>query len=163
MSSEPDLSRRTVIRELALVAAVAVVAPQAMLAQTKPGNTAVVYKDPSCGCCSKWIDHLKAAGYAVTVHDTADMTEVKRAMGVPSALESCHTARIGRLTVEGHVPADLITKLLAEPATARGFTARGLAVPGMPMGSPGMEGARKDAYDVLLFDASGKTRVYASR
>lgn len=89
-----------------------------------------------------------------------DMNTVKRSFGVPVALESCHTARIGRYTIEGHVPADLISRLVKENVA----TARGLAVPGMPVGSPGMEmGNQKDRYDVILFDATGKTRVYASR
>ena len=86
------------------------------------------------------------------------MTTIKRSFGVPAALESCHTARIGKYTIEGHVPADLITRLLAEQPTGRGLT-----VPGMPFSAPGMDGTPKQAYDVLLFDAAGKTRVYASR
>jgi hypothetical protein len=118
----------------------------------------VVYKDPNCGCCTDWVKHVRAAGFVVTVHDMTDMVTVKRNLGVPAALESCHTARIGNYSIEGHVPADLITRLLKEQPA--GF---GLAVPGMPMGSPGMEGDRKDRYDVLLFDRAGKTRVYASR
>ncbi len=118
-----------------------------------------VYKDPNCGCCTEWVSHVRKAGFVVTVRDTADMSSVKASFGVPSALESCHTARVGAYAIEGHVPADLIQKLLREQPVARG-----LAVPGMPMGSPGMEqGAQKDAYDVVLFDKAGKTRVYASR
>lgn len=118
-----------------------------------------VYKDPNCGCCSQWVDHVKKAGFTVTVRDTADMDSVKASFGVPNALASCHTARVGNYAIEGHVPADLIVKLLKEQPAGRG-----LAVPGMPVGSPGMEmGSRKDAYDVLLFDKAGKTRVYASR
>lgn len=122
-------------------------------------RTMTVYKDPNCGCCTQWVDHMKKAGFTVTVRDTADMATVKASMGVPSALESCHTARVGTYSIEGHVPADVIIKLLKEQPVARG-----LAVPGMPVGSPGMEmGARKDAYDIILFDKAGKTRVYASR
>ncbi|HEY0930536.1 MAG TPA: DUF411 domain-containing protein [Gemmatimonas sp.] len=118
-----------------------------------------VYKDPNCGCCSQWVDHVKKAGFTVTVRDSDDMPGVKASFGVPSALHSCHTARVGSYAIEGHVPADLIVKLLKEQPAGRG-----LAVPGMPVGSPGMEmGSRKDAYDVLLFDKAGKTRVYASR
>ena len=118
-----------------------------------------VYKDPNCGCCTEWVGHVRKAGFVVTVRDTADMASVKASFGVPSALESCHTARVGAYAIEGHVPADLIQKLLREQPVARG-----LAVPGMPMGSPGMEqGSQKDAYDVVLFDKAGKTRVYASR
>ncbi len=118
-----------------------------------------VYKDPNCGCCAEWVSHVRKAGFVVTVRDTADMAAVKASFGVPSALESCHTARVGTYAIEGHVPADVIQKLLREQPTARG-----LAVPGMPMGSPGMEqGSQKDAFDVLLFDKAGKTRIFASR
>lgn len=120
----------------------------------------VVYKDPNCGCCTEWVKHVRAAGFTVKVNDLTDMATVKRSFGVPANLESCHTARIGRYTIEGHVPADLIARLLKEqPASARG-----LAAPGMPVGSPGMEmGNQKDKYDVILFETTGKTRVYASR
>ena len=119
-----------------------------------------VYKDPNCGCCTEWVAHVRKAGFVVTVRDTADMASVKSSFGVPSSLESCHTARVGAYAIEGHVPADVIQKLLREQPAA----ARGLAVPGMPMGSPGMDqGSQKDAYDVVLFDKAGKTRVYASR
>ena len=118
-----------------------------------------VYKDPNCGCCTEWVSHVRKAGFVVTVRDTADMSAVKASFGVPAALESCHTARVGSYAIEGHVPADLIQRLLREQPVARG-----LAVPGMPMGSPGMEqGAQKDAYDVVLFDKAGKTRIFASR
>jgi hypothetical protein len=118
----------------------------------------VIYKDPNCGCCKEWVKHVRGAGFIPTVHDTADMQPVKASMGVPSDLESCHTARVGGYTIEGHVPADVIEKLLREKPVALG-----LAVPGMPMGSPGMDGPRKDKYDVMLFEKSGKSRVYASR
>ncbi len=118
-----------------------------------------VYKDPNCGCCKEWVKHVSAAGFTATVHDTADMDAVKRAMGVPEGLASCHTARVGTYIIEGHVPADLIERLLTDAPVARG-----LAVPGMPMGSPGMEmGGRKDKFDVMLFDKTGKSRVFASR
>lgn len=117
-----------------------------------------VYKDPNCGCCKAWVKHIQAAGFVATVRDTTDMTTVKASMGVPKALESCHTARIGSYVVEGHVPADVLVKLLqAKPL------ALGLAVPGMPMGSPGMEGGTADKYDIMLFDKTGKARVFASR
>ncbi|MCC6243612.1 MAG: DUF411 domain-containing protein [Gemmatimonadaceae bacterium] len=131
-------------------------------AQSRPAaaeKAITVYKDPNCGCCTEWVKHLRQAGFVPTVRDMTDMVTVKTSFGVPSALESCHTARIGRYTIEGHVPADLIARLLKEQPVARG-----LAVPGMPVGSPGMEmGNQRDRYDVLLFDATGKTRVYASR
>ncbi len=134
-------------------------APAAKLANSAADRAITIYKDPNCGCCAEWVKHLGKAGFVATVRDMTDMVTVKRSFGVPVALESCHTARIGRYTIEGHVPADLIIRLVAEQSPARG-----LAVPGMPVGSPGMEmGGQKDTYDVLAFDASGKTRVYASR
>ncbi len=119
---------------------------------------ATVYKDAGCGCCRAWITHLERNGFEVTAHDVTTMGQIKASLGVPSALQSCHTAVVAGYVVEGHVPADLVQRLLRErPKVA------GLAVPGMPMGSPGMEGARKDPYDVLAFDAKGKTSVYAKR
>lgn len=119
-----------------------------------------VYKDAGCGCCKEWVKHLEKAGFPVKSHDTSDMESVKSSFGVPSALGSCHTARVGTYVIEGHVPADLIVKLLAEkPANARG-----LAVPGMPNRAPGMQQpGPQPPYDVLLFDKTGKTRVYATR
>lgn len=104
--------------------------------------------------------HLQDEGFRVTTKGVADLTEVKRTAGVPRALEACHTAIVDGYVIEGHVPADLIRKLLKE----RPEGVAGLAVPGMPSGSPGMEqGARKDPYDVLTFDRQGNTSVYARR
>ena len=117
-----------------------------------------VYKSPSCGCCAKWVAHAKAAGFAVTVKDTDDVEAVKREIGVPSALWSCHTALVGGYAIEGHVPADVMRRLLAEKPKGMG-----LAVPGMPVGSPGMEGSPKERYDVVLFERTGATKVFASR
>ena len=118
----------------------------------------VVYKTPTCGCCKAWVDHLRANGFDVVERDSADLAPVKVAHGVPGALESCHTAVVDGYVIEGHVPADLVAKLLAErPEVA------GLAVPGMPAGSPGMEGPYKEAYDVLAFQKDGRTTVYARR
>lgn len=119
--------------------------------------TITVYKDPSCGCCKSWIEHLIKHGYRVDTRDTPNMTEIKRTLGVPEAMTSCHTAIVNGYLVEGHVPAADIDQLLAKkPRIA------GLAVPGMPMGSPGMEGPRSQAYKVLAFDKTGKTSVFAS-
>ena len=117
-----------------------------------------MYKDPSCGCCTKWIDHLRAHGFAVTARDMDDMDEVKATFGVPGKLQSCHTATLGSYVVEGHVPADVIQKMLKERPRILG-----LAVPGMPVGSPGMEGGRAQHYDVVAFERNGKTSVYAKR
>jgi hypothetical protein len=117
-----------------------------------------VYKSPTCGCCAKWVEHVKKAGFAVTVKDVSNVGEVKLANGVPADLASCHTALVAGYVVEGHVPADVMQKLLKEkPAVA------GIAVAGMPMGSPGMEGNYSDRYNIVAFEKSGKQRVYASR
>jgi hypothetical protein len=121
------------------------------------GPTITVYKDASCGCCKSWIEHLIKHGYRVDAKDSDDMTEIKRSLGVPEALTSCHTAVVNGYLIEGHVPAADIARLLkTKPKVA------GLAVPGMPMGSPGMEGPRTQKYDVLSFDKAGKTKVFAS-
>lgn len=115
----------------------------------------VVYKSSTCGCCSAWIDHLKENGFTVEAHDRQDMGAVKDEHGVPARLRSCHTARVGDYVIEGHVPAREITRLLKErPAI------KGLSVGGMPMGSPGMEGPRKDPYDVTAFEEDGDTSVF---
>jgi hypothetical protein len=117
-----------------------------------------VYKSPTCGCCAKWVEHVKKAGFAVTVKDMPNVGKIKFARGVPAELASCHTAVVGDYVVEGHVPADVVQKLLKEkPAVV------GIAVAGMPMGSPGMEGDRVDHYNIVAFEKGGKQRVYASR
>lgn len=118
-------------------------------------ETIEVWKDPGCGCCVGWVDHLKAAGFKVRTHDVNDVNAARAANGVPQALGACHTARIGGYSIEGHVPASEIKRLLQEKPKAAG-----LAVPGMPLGSPGMEADRSHAYDVLLFNAEGRTSVY---
>ena len=132
------------------------------LAMLLPGKALaadiLVYKSPTCGCCSAWIDHPKANGFEVEAQDHADMNPVKAVIGVPRHLQSCHTAVVDGYVVEGHVPADLISRMLTEKPDIKG-----LAVPGMPMGSPGMEGPRKDVYDVLTFDGEGRTSIYATR
>ena len=120
----------------------------------------VVYKSPTCGCCGAWVKHVRAAGYEVETIDVDDVTPYKKKYGVPLELSSCHTGVIDGYAIEGHVPADLIGRLLREKPK----NAKALAVPGMPMGSPGMEvGGRKDAYDVLLIDNKGNSSVYAKR
>ena len=118
-----------------------------------------VYKTPTCGCCAKWVEHMKVAGFSPEVHDMPDVSPVKAKVGLPRALQSCHTALVGGYVIEGHVPADLVQRLLKEkPKVA------GIAVPGMPVGSPGMEmGDRKDPYDVIAFAKDGSTSVYAKR
>ncbi|HEX5577324.1 MAG TPA: DUF411 domain-containing protein [Gemmatimonadaceae bacterium] len=133
-------------------------AAPAQVASSSDPNTVKVYKDPNCGCCSKWVDHMRANGFTVETMDLPDLTMVKERYAIGQSLRSCHTAVIGDYAFEGHVPADVIKKFLEEkPSVA------GLAVPGMPSGSPGMEGATKDKYDVLTFDRAGRTTVYAQR
>lgn len=114
----------------------------------------LVTKDPNCGCCGGWVEHMQAAGFHVEVITSSNVDQVKLRLGVPDELASCHTAEVSGYVVEGHVPADAVKRLLAEKPQARG-----LAVPGMPMGSPGMEVAGKapDSYEVVLFGASGRT------
>lgn len=130
-------------------------APTTVAATGAP--TLVVYKTPTCGCCKGWVKAMETAGFKVEVHDLDDLAQIKHAAGVPDELQACHTARIGGYVVEGHVPPEDIRRLLAErPDIA------GIATPGMPMGSPGMEAAYKDRYDVVTFGGSGRSTVFAS-
>jgi hypothetical protein len=115
-----------------------------------------VYKSPTCGCCKEWVKHLQANGFSVTAKDVPDVAPYKDAHGVPPTLASCHTAKVAGYVIEGHVPAADIQRLLKERPKVRG-----LAVPGMPVGSPGMEGLFTQRYDVLTFDQDGRTAVYA--
>jgi hypothetical protein len=119
--------------------------------------TITVYKDPNCGCCKNWIAYLAKHGYTVVAKDTPDMTEIKHSLGVPNALTACHTAVVNGYLIEGHVSAEDIDRLLAQKPTIAG-----IAVPGMPMSSPGMDGPRTQGYQVLSFDKTGKTKVFAS-
>ncbi len=119
-----------------------------------------VYKSPTCGCCSKWIDHMRQQGFDVKSMDVEDIGRVKATYGVPAESGSCHTALVRGYVLEGHVPADSVKRLLREkPKVA------GLAVPGMPVGSPGMEvpSGQVERYDVISFDKGGKTAVYEKR
>lgn len=135
----------------ALAAAAIALAPAAALAT----GEITVYKSPTCGCCSKWVDHLKANGFAVRAEDVRDVNAVKARYGVMPHLASCHTAVVDGYIVEGHVPAETIKRLLRERPAVKGVT-----VPGMPVGSPGMEGPNPERYDVLTFDAEGRSQVY---
>lgn len=125
--------------------------------QTSGATEITVYKSPTCGCCANWVDLLKEAGFKVNVSDRKNMNAVKNTYGVGRPLQSCHTAIVDGYVVEGHVPIGEIKRMLKErPQIA------GIAVPGMPIGSPGMEmGSRKDPYDVLAFSKGGSTKVYA--
>jgi len=119
----------------------------------------VVYKSPTCGCCTKWVEHMRQNGFQVESHDTAGVDAIKDQAGVPMAARSCHTGLVGGYAIEGHVPADVIRRLLREHPS----DVAGLAVPGMVTGSPGMEGPYPEHYDVIAFTKDGQTRVYESR
>jgi hypothetical protein len=147
----------TVRRSLLLAAAAL---PLAARAQAPAKVLVEVWKDPNCGCCGDWVQHLRDKGFAVKVNDTGN-NAVRAKLGIPAKLGSCHTALVGGYAIEGHVPAQDIRRLLKEKPQAIGLT-----VPGMVVGSPGMDGAvyngRRDPYDVLLVLKSGDSRVYAS-
>ncbi len=153
-ASGGDLSIATAVVANPAAATLASATPEA-----QPGVPQLtVYKTPTCGCCEEWVTHLRENGFSVIVHDQNDLTLVKAANGITPKLESCHTAVIEGYVVEGHVPADLIARMLNErPQIA------GLAVPGMPGGSPGMESAPKEPYQVLAIAKDGSTSVYANR
>jgi hypothetical protein len=128
---------------------------QTKTAVAKPHVT--VYKTLTCGCCGKWVEHIQASGFAATTTNLPDLAAIKAKHRVPAELQSCHTSLVGGYVIEGHVPAEDIKRLLRErPAIV------GLAAPGMPAGSPGMDVPHSPAYDVLAFDTDGKTRVYAT-
>jgi len=155
--------KRQPVRTIALAVSFVALALTTAAVRTSPSDlpakkpTITVYKDPSCGCCKSWIEHLIKHGYTVNAKDSPNMPEIKRTMGVPSGLTACHTGMVNGYLIEGHVPAADIDRLLAQkPKIA------GLAVPGMPMGSPGMEGGTAQHYQVLAFDKAGKTTVFAS-
>lgn len=123
------------------------------------GEIITVYKTEACGCCVKWVDHLTANGFSVDVVNVASTAPTRERLGVPPALLSCHTGTINGYWVEGHVPADLVRQLVTEdPGDIQGISA-----PGMPMGSPGMEGPNPQTYDVVALHADGTTSVYATR
>jgi len=154
MQPNLTISRRALLVGLA-AAPLAVSALPVAAAVSLPKMT--VTKDPSCGCCGAWVDHVRKAGFPVEVIESAEVNRLKVRLGVPQALASCHSAEIGGYVVEGHVPADAIRRLLAERPQAKG-----LAVAGMPVGSPGMEveGVEDDTYDVVLFGPAGQ-RTFA--
>ena len=138
-----------------LLAALLLILPTPLLGE--PAPTMQVYKTRTCNCCVKWIDHVKARGYVVTATDVADLVPVKQELGVPRGASSCHTAVVGGYVIEGHVPVDDISRLLAE----RPKDVLVLAVPGMPIGSPGMEGPNAERYQTLAVKKDGKLEVFA--
>jgi hypothetical protein len=142
------------------IAAIAVfaAATATIVAQTKPSPTPlVVYKTATCGCCAKWVEHMEANGFNARVVNVDDTSGERAKAGVPARLGSCHTAIAGGYAIEGHVPAADVKRVLREkPAIA------GLAAPGMPAGSPGMDVPNSPPFDVIAFDKNGNTRVYAT-
>jgi hypothetical protein len=141
---------------LAALAATGVV--RGALAETADRRLLRVWRDPNCGCCTGWVDHMQAAGFRLEDNLEASVAHARRMLGIPSDLLSCHTATVEGYALEGHVPAEAVLRLLAE----RPAGVRGLAVPAMPTGSPGMEvpGAPDDDYDVIAFDSGEGRRVY---
>lgn len=158
MTSAPPARARLNRRRLLLSATALACSP--LLARTAGDKPLVeVWKDPNCGCCHLWVEHLQANGFAVQTHDVGN-TAARKRLGMPEKLGSCHTARVAGYVIEGHVPASDILRLLKERPQALG-----LAVPGMPIGSPGMDGpeykGRKDPYAVLLVQRDGNTRTFS--
>jgi hypothetical protein len=152
------VSRRSALRlPLAIVGAAVLSHPLRALARSEP-HQITVWKNPDCGCCREWVAHLRKNGFEVVTHDVKDTAPIRQKLGLPDKFGSCHTASLGDYVIEGHVPAQELRRLLREKPKARG-----LAVPGMPVGSPGMEvGNARDAYDVLLVLSDGSSRVYQS-
>jgi hypothetical protein len=145
------LTRRRLVASLFAVLAT----PAALARAAAPP---VFYRNPGCGCCLAWTERMAAAGLPVTMDDKEDLAGFSASLGIPAGLEGCHVGEIGGYVVSGHVPPEDIKRLLSEKPTARG-----LLVPGMPVGSPGMEmGEQKDRYDVLLLAKDGTTTVFAS-
>jgi hypothetical protein len=149
----PSIEREeTMKQELGLL--VLLTALSSAHAQTLP--TVEVFKSASCGCCSKWVAHLRSNGFKVNAHDVSDVNTERKRLGMPEWYSSCHTASVGGYVIEGHVPAEDIQRLLKEK-----HKGVGIAVPSMPPGSPGMESPRPVSYETLLVQKDGSHRVYA--
>src|SRR6266851_1823219 len=151
MRGEQIMNRRN---SLALIASLVLFAKSSR--SQSPGPLISVFKTPTCSCCGKWVEHLKANGFTVKVQEVNSTAAYERQYRVPRSMVSCHTAVVNGYTIEGHVPAADIKRLLNEKPKAVG-----LAVPGMPVGSPGMEAAHSEAFSVLIFDESGHGSVFA--
>ncbi len=155
------ISRRTFVGQAAGLG-LSLAGGKSLWALSKPGGatTMTIYMSPTCGCCAKWVDHVKAAGFQTVVHEDEDMESVKDNLGVPRDLRSCHTAQVDKYLIEGHVPAEDITNFLAKRPKAVG-----LAAPGMPASSPGMAvpGQPHEPYEVLIFQRDGKSEIFAKR
>lgn len=154
--------KSTSIVQWSITSLVVMVAVFAGLIYLSPSGDAgpmiTVYKSRTCGCCAKWISHLQDSGFDVLVRNHDDLPEIKKQYGIQPELAACHTGLVDGYLVEGHVPADIIKRLLKEHPSIDG-----IAVPGMPIGSPGMEGPNPEPYQILAFDADGNTSVYDMR
>jgi hypothetical protein len=158
------LKRRDFLARVTGLAALGLAGRQASLHALTAGRgdagepEITIYKSKSCGCCGKWVEHIKANRFRVVVHDREDMDEVKDWLGVPRDLRSCHTGQVGGYLVEGHVPASDIRAILAKRPKISGLT-----VPGMPAGTPGMAmpGMEPEPYEVLAFQRDGTTKLFA--
>lgn len=149
------VTRREAMKRLSVAAAA--VAGGSRIATAQPPMAIAVYKDPNCGCCAKWVDHMKANGFTASVTESSDMNAIKARYHVGENLRSCHTTIAGGYVIEGHVPAADVKRLLAQKPK----DIAGLATPGMPASAPGMDGTPFVPYDVLAFDKAGKTSVFA--
>lgn len=148
-----NITRRIVLGGISVLA----LTPLSDIAKAASRPTINAYRNPGCGCCEKWAEMLKSAGFEVTMEDAPDLSSRRVAAGVPDELAGCHTALMGDYVIEGHVPLQEIERMLAEKPAIRG-----IAVPGMPTGSPGMEmGETRDAYDVVAFAADGTRSIFA--
>jgi hypothetical protein len=154
---DSDLTRRQFLHRAAALAGVTLMATRTVAA-LPPATRITVYKDPQCGCCTNWNAAMRKAGFEIDVRDTPNIAAIKSSLGVPTALTSCHTGVVAGYLFEGHVPPDLVQKVLRErPALV------GLFVPGMPSGSPGMESPSPERYDVIALGRDQRQSVYASR
>ncbi len=161
-SSTKQASRRRFIRSSFSVLATAAFGYSHVATAAIQPESVTVWKTPTCGCCKDWVIHMRKEGFNVVANDVADTAPIRQKLGLPAKFGSCHTAQAGGYVIEGHVPASEVKRLMREKPAAIG-----LAVPGMPVGSPGMEmrgemlGVR-DAFDVVLVTADGSSRVYQS-
>lgn len=152
------MSTAIVSRRVLLGAALGAAATTACAQTPRATPELVVYKSPTCGCCTAWVNHMRAAGFRARIQEQSDLAPIRQAQGIPDALAACHTALIGGYALEGHVPAQDVRRLLTERPRAIG-----LAVPAMPLGSPGMEmpDGRKQPFETLLMLRGGGSRVFA--
>ena len=157
-----SITRRTTLKAVLTALGAATLGYSKLGSASSPDKLVTVWKTPSCGCCKDWVIHLRKEGFNVVTHDVPDTAPVRQKLGLPEKFGSCHTAQVGGYVLEGHVPGREVKRLLREKPVAIG-----LAVPGMPVGSPGMEmpgemlGVR-DAFDVVLVTQDGRSRVYES-